>query len=104
MRPIDVLPKDLDIVRRILDLHVPGIEVRAFGSRVAGNARRHSDLDLILMTDEVVDIRILARLNAALSDSSLPFTVDVLDWASLEESFRNLILQDSVLLRNGGPH
>jgi len=100
---IDLLPRDLDIVRKILDLHVPGIEVRAFGSRVAGNAGRHSDLDLILTTDSAVDLRTPARLNAALSDSSLPFTVDVLDWSSLEEPFRNLILRSSVVVRDGGP-
>jgi type I restriction enzyme S subunit len=100
MGRIEVPPKDLETIRKILDLHVPGIEVRAFGSRVAGNARRHSDLDLILMTDEALEIGILARLNAALSDSSLPFAVDVLDWASLEESFRDLVSKGSVVIRD----
>jgi type I restriction enzyme S subunit len=103
MGRIEVPPKDLETIRKILDLHVPGIEVRAFGSRVAGNARRYSDLDLILMTDEALEIRILARLNAALSESSLPFAVDVLDWASLEESFRDLVSKDSVVIRDRNP-
>jgi len=98
MRPIDILPRDLEIVRSILVRFVPGIEVRAFGSRTSGNARRHSDLDLVVMTERPLDVFTLARMNAAFSESALPFTVDVLDWASLEEGFRALIRDGSVVI------
>jgi uncharacterized protein len=99
MRPIDILPKDLEIVRAIVGRFVPGMEVRAFGSRAAGNARRHSDLDLVVMTKWPLEVVVLAGMSAAFSDSSLPFTVDVLDWASLDESFRRLILEGSIVLQ-----
>ncbi|MGA2587428.1 MAG: nucleotidyltransferase domain-containing protein [Candidatus Aminicenantales bacterium] len=99
MRPIDILPKDLEIVRAIVGRFVPGKEVRAFGSRALGNARRHSDLDLVIMTERPLDVTVLAGMNAAFSDSSLPFTVDVLDWASLDESFRLLIREGSVVIQ-----
>jgi uncharacterized protein len=99
MRTIDILPKDLDIVRTIVRRFVPGKEVRAFGSRASGNARRYSDLDLIIMTEMPLDVVVLAGMNAAFSDSNLPFTVDVLDWASLDESFRRLIREGSAVIQ-----
>jgi type I restriction enzyme S subunit len=99
MRPIDILPKDLEIVRAIVGRFVPGKEVRAFGSRAIGNARRHSDLDLVIMTERPLDVVVLAKMTAAFSESALPFKVDVLDWASLEEGFRCLIGEGSVVIQ-----
>jgi predicted nucleotidyltransferase len=99
MLPIDVLPKDLEVVLDILDLYVPGLEVRAFGSRVTGNARRHSDLDLVIMTKKPLDVTVVAGMNAAFSESSLPFSVDVLDWAALAENARGFIGEGSAVIR-----
>jgi predicted nucleotidyltransferase len=99
MRPIDILPKDLEIVRAIVSHFAHGKEVRAFGSRTSGNARRHSDLDLVIMTEQPLDAAVLAKITEAFSDSVLPFKVDVLDGASLEESFRRLILEGSIVIQ-----
>ena len=91
MTPIDIRPADLATVRRILREHVPALEVRAFGSRVAWNARETSDLDLALMTDEPLSIDRTAKLRAAFTDSDLPCRVDIVDWAAASESFRQQI-------------
>jgi len=99
MRPIDILPKDLEIVRAILSHFVRGKEVRAFGSRTSGNARRHSDLDLVIMTEQPLDAVVSAKMTEAFSDSALPFKVDVLVWASLEENFRCLIREESIVIQ-----
>ena len=98
MTPIDIRPADLATVRRILREHVPALEVRAFGSRVAWNARETSDLDLALMTDEPLSMDLTARLRAAFTDSNLPFRVDIVDWATASERFRQRILADHVVL------
>jgi uncharacterized protein len=99
MRPIDILPKDLEIVRAIVSHFVRGKEVRAFGSRTSGNARRHSDLDLVIMTEQPLDVAAIAKMTEAFSDSVLPFKVDVLDGASLEETFRRRILEGSIIIQ-----
>ena len=46
---IDLAPDQLAIVRRLLAAHVPECEARAFGSRVTGNAKPYSDMDLSLI-------------------------------------------------------
>ncbi len=100
MTPIDVRPADLDTVRRILREHVPALEVHAFGSRAAWNAREASDLDLALMTAQPLSIDRTARLRAAFTDSDLPFRVDIVDWATASESFRKRIrLHSTPLVR-----
>ena len=100
MNPIDIRPADLETVRRILREHVPDLEVHAFGSRVSWNARETADLDLAVMTDEPLGIDLTAELRAAFTDSDLPFRVDIVDWATVSESFRQRILKNHVSLRD----
>ena len=88
---LDLTPQHLTEVRRILLLHVPGRTVRAFGSRVQGNAKPFSDLDLVVMGNTPLDFRQLAALKDAFAESNLPFRVDVIDWASTSETFRRII-------------
>ena len=95
---IDLAPEHLKEVRRILSEHAPGIEVRAFGSRVRGAARAHSDLDLALLGEEKLDWRHIEALKDAFSESALPFQVDVLDWNAISESFRAVILERGFVL------
>ena len=102
MTPIDIRPADLEAVRLILRDHVPAVEVRAFGSRVAWNARETSDLDLALMTDEPLTVAQMADLRAAFTESDLPFRVDLVDWASASDDFRKVIAREHVAIAAGG--
>lgn len=90
---IDLRPDLLKSVRELLAQHVLGLEVRAFGSRVKWTAKEHSDLDLVVMTSTPLPAQTLARLEEAFAESDLPMRVDVLDWATLSESFREIIEQ-----------
>ena len=101
MTGLDLTAPDLDEVKAILRAHVPDIEVRAFGSRVAGTARKTSDLDLALMTEAPLDLDLLGTLRDALSESDLPFRVDLVDWARTGEDFRRVISQRFVVLQPG---
>ena len=88
---LDLTTEQLAEVRRILQRHIPGHSVRAFGSRVQGNAKPFSDLDLVIMGKTPLDFRQLAALKDAFADSNLPFRVDVVDWAATSEVFRGII-------------
>ncbi len=101
MPTIDLLPRDLEIIRSILSQFVPGREVRLFGSRASDRARRYSDIDLVVMTEQPLDVKVHAALMEAFSESALPFKVDVLDAATLAEGFRRSILDGSVVVQKG---
>ncbi len=85
---LDLAPEHLETVRRILASHVPDREVWAFGSRVAGRARPHSDLDLMVLGEAPLPMAVRAALAEALSESDLPFRVDLVDWATASETLR----------------
>ena len=102
MPRVDVQPRDLETVLRILRAHLPDRAVRAFGSRVTGKAKPFSDLDLAVMGDTPVPASTLARLADDFDESDLPFKVDIVDWASTGESFRRIIEAQAVKLVDAG--
>ena len=88
---VDLSPAHRSIVERILVEYVPECEVRAFGSRVTWTARDSSDLDLAIVGKGPLDMRMLSRLNEAFEESPLPMRIDVVDWHSISQSFREVI-------------
>ena len=56
LNPIDVTPAELEMIMEILNQQVPEFEVRVFGSRVNGNSRPTSDIDLVVMTETPLPI------------------------------------------------
>lgn len=101
MSPLDVAPRDLETVRRILVEHVPEYDVYAFGSRVTGKARKASDLDLVVMTVQPLETYRMTDLREAFRESDLAFKVDVVDWAATKENFRKIIRQNRLKIQNG---
>ena len=92
MNGLKIEPDDLKTVQDILRAHLPGVEVRAFGSRVHGeNLKPFSDLDLAIITESPLDIGKMTELKEAFAESSLPIKVDLLDWSVASERFKNLI-------------
>lgn len=98
MTSLDVSPADLLIIKEILRRHVPDRRVWAFGSRVSGKARRYSDLDLCIIGESRLDRATLAALAEAFSESDLAYKVDLLDWAALDSSFRQIIAASHAVL------
>jgi type I restriction enzyme S subunit len=99
---IDISADDLQIVRDILARHVPDREVWAFGSRVTGKARDYSDLDLVVVGETPLSLAVSAALSDDFSESSLPFKVDVVDWATTTPAFRAIVRADKVVLTAKG--
>jgi len=90
---VDLSPDHLRLIKKILRDHLPGYEVRAFGSRIGGNAKRHSDLDLVVMTRMPLAMKTLALTKEAFSESDLPFKVDLIDWSLVSEEFKKIIIR-----------
>jgi type I restriction enzyme S subunit len=94
---VDLSPEALAIVRDTLRNHLPQqTRVWVFGSRATGTARRYSDLDLALEAERPISLDRMARPATELSESDLPFKVDVLDLLAVEPSFRQLIEADRI--------
>ncbi|QLB14073.1 DNA polymerase beta subunit [Mannheimia granulomatis] len=93
MDSLDVTPEELAIVKSILQQFVPNYPVWAFGSRVKGTARKYSDLDLAIITEMPLTFLERDNLKEAFSESDLVWKVDIVDWATTSEAFRQIIRQ-----------
>ena len=93
-------PRHREILETLLREHLPGIEVRAYGSRVNGQSHDGSDLDLVLRAPGLQEVPIgpLADFTEALHDSTLPFLVEARDWARLPERFHKEIERGYVVV------
>ena len=96
---IDVDAKNLKTVRELLRRYLPGVEVWAYGSRVRWNARPHSDLDLAAFASPE-QRGAVSQLRESFEESSLPFSVDLLIWDDLPESFHRNIEAEYVVLQS----
>ena len=88
---IDISPENWRIVRDILQRYVPDREIWAFGSRAKWTAKEFSDLDIAIIGDKPLSIALTADLREAFQESALPFKVDIVDWANITPSFRQVI-------------
>lgn len=99
---IVISPAEWAIVSDILQRHVPGREVWAFGSRAKWTSKEFSDLDLAIIGDEPLSITTLASLSEDFSESELPYKVDIVDWATTSASFRKVIERDKTVVQQRG--
>jgi len=88
---IELEEKYLNEIKRILSELVPDCEVRVFGSRIEGKAKKFSDLDLALVGKEKLDWRKIESLKDAFSSSDIPIIVDVIDFNAISDEFRKII-------------
>ena len=100
---IDLNPKHFEIVQHILAKHVPGSEVRAFGSRVKWTAKDYSDLDLAVVGSKPLTLRQGRQLAEAFEESDLPIRIDVLDWHTISEEFKRIIAEEYEVIQGAEP-
>ncbi|MCY4644944.1 MAG: nucleotidyltransferase domain-containing protein [Bacteriovoracales bacterium] len=92
----------IKIAGRVLSASV---EVLAYGSRVDGTAYDTSDLDLALRSKggHSIDTKELAAFRQSLHDSNIPILIQVVDWNTIPENFRQNILKNYVVLYESKP-
>ena len=106
--PISVAAVHWNLISQILQNHAPAYEVWAFGSRARFQAKPFSDLDLAIISNQPLPLVLHTTLTNAFAESNLPFRVDLVDWATTNNAFRQIIAQDKVVIqipqRGEDPH
>jgi predicted nucleotidyltransferase len=86
----------------LFEQYLPGVLVWAFGSRVKGNFRPDSDLDLVVFSQNIQSAAV-SEFKEALDESSLPFSVDVLVWDEIGQDFQKHILEKYTVFERNKP-
>ena len=94
--PVDLRPDHRAIVCDVLHRHIPDRKVLAFGSRATWTAKEYSDLDLAILGYEPLPLGAISALADSFGESDLPFKVDLVEWTSVDEAFRDIIRRDGV--------
>ena len=88
---INLNEKELDEVKKILKKYFRDEKIFVFGSRITNSIKPYSDLDISVKGKTAIDWRILDRVKEEFEESTLNFTVDILDYWRVPESFREII-------------
>lgn len=93
---MDMDQEQLGLLNAILKLQIPDKTVWAYGSRVTWKAGETSDLDLAVFGCDAMEIY---DLREALEESDLLISVDVMDWESIPNDFKENIRRKYVVLQ-----
>jgi predicted nucleotidyltransferase len=77
MTKLQINEPDKQILEQILDKYP--YQFYAYGSRVKGNARKYSDLDLCYNYQENMPAHLAVEIQGELEESNLPFVVELVN-------------------------
>lgn len=85
-----------EIISKHLDLRKCSVFI--FGSRAQGTSRKFSDVDIGIESDKNISDSTLIKIEEDLENSDLPFTVDVIDFSKVNDSFKNFSKKQTISL------
>jgi predicted nucleotidyltransferase len=100
MTEIFIEKRHLTELTGIFERLSPKALVWAFGSRTDGSAHPGSDLDLAIVEYGGEDANYM-ELKEALTESNIPFLIDIFELHKLPESFQREIRRNFVVLYDG---
>lgn len=95
--PISGITKEEEkIIQAILLPFMGKYEFFYYGSRVKGNFRNLSDLDILLKSNHIIDIDDIENIKKQFDESDLSYIVNITDYNNLTPDFYELIKKDLV--------
>lgn len=100
MMTFDISSDHLSIIHDILRKNLPpNTKVWIFGSRLHKARKKYSDLDLLFDCQaKTLPELVLMNLREDFDESDLPYKVDIVDWNTITESFKENIQDKQLLL------
>jgi uncharacterized protein len=91
--------KQLNLLRKLVTDFLKNYQVKIYlyGSRAKNTARPTSDVDVAILPSSPLPIGMLAKLHERLEESTIPYTVDLVDLSQTDNNFRKKILAEGIL-------
>lgn len=89
-----ITSKEYNIIKTILEQYKNKYEFYFYGSRVRGNFRPLSDLDILVKSKNNIDLNDIDNIKTFFDESTLPYVVNLS--YELDEDFYKLIEKDLV--------
>ncbi len=78
-----------DQLKLVKEIVTSNNSFKLFGSRVKGNYRINSDIDICVLSD--IPRSEVTKINEQFEESNLPFTVDVVLYRDCNDAFKKII-------------
>lgn len=75
-------------------------KVFLFGSRAKDTAHRHSDIDIAFLAKNPINASILSAWQEALEESTIPYTVDIVNLSHVNEEFKAKVIHEGILWKD----
>ena len=92
---IHIQKKEMEIILDILNKNAKDCEVLAFGSRVTGNHKLFSDLDLAFICKTKLGLDRISNLEYEFSKSNLPYRIDIVNYKRASKEFQKIINENN---------
>jgi predicted nucleotidyltransferase len=83
MNTTGLTSQQVELLRQVFKNYAAVKSVKLYGSRAKGTFHARSDVDLVVLGDEI-DRFLIAQMLLDLEDSDLPYTVDLQNYAELK--------------------
>ncbi len=97
MDKLNIKPEHYKMLTEIFDNYCPQAEIWAYGSRLNGDSHEGSDLDLVVKSFGEPNLQ-LENLKSLLSDSNIPFLIDINEFDKLPKSFQEEITKNYAII------
>ena len=91
-----VTKNEENIIKSVLEPYKEKYDFYYYGSRVKGDFRFLSDLDIMVRGIELVNLSDINDIKEKFDKSNLPYVVNIADYYNLDEKFYKLIEADLV--------
>lgn len=93
---IQLSKEQTSLIKSVLLKNLGDADVWVYGSRAKGNAKKNSDVDIIIKGKKVFTMFEISQAKTDLAESNLPYLVDIIDWYSVNEGFLEMIKPDLI--------
>ena len=76
------------------------VKIYLFGSRATGKAHKLSDVDLALLPLQPLPAHFISQLKEKIEESTLPYSVDLIDLTEVDPPFRQKILAEAIVWKD----
>lgn len=76
------------------------VKVWLFGSHAKQTAHRFSDIDIAILPVGQLKLSFISELKEKIEESSIPYSVDVVDLSQTDENFRNKVFTEGILWKD----
>jgi len=98
MKEVAINRSDLNFIKKILRRYFPKAKIIFFGSRVNGNNRQYSDLDIAIKDKQKVNLLTISSIKEDFANSDLKFMVDLVDYHRTSDEFKAFLDQQQKFL------